>query len=321
MDINYILITILLFIAMPIYFRLADKYNIIDKPNQRSSHTQLTIRGGGIIFPVAMILYNIFFHFPSFSPPYPLLVGGILAISIVSFWDDINSLPNKLRISIHLLSVTAMMMAVHAFTTLPVWAVLIGYIVIIGTLNAYNFMDGINGITGVYSLVAMLSCFYFNTKIIQVIDSSYILTGAIACVVFLLFNFRKKAKCFAGDIGSMSIGFWVISLLLMIILATGELKYIFFLAVYGTDAVLTIIHRLLLKQNIFEAHRFHFYQILVNEKKIPHLIVAAGYGLLQLAINFLIMTSSYNFITTGLLVCTPLALSYVFFKKRFLTRH
>lgn len=318
MDINYILIAVLLFAAMLLYFRIADKYNIIDKPNQRSSHTQLTIRGGGVIFPMAMILYYAFFQFPALAPPYHLLVAGMVAISIVSFWDDINSLPNKLRIGIHLLSVTAMMMAVHAFTVLPLWAVLIGYIMIIGTINAYNFMDGINGITGVYSLVVMASCFYFNTKMVQVIDSAYILTGIIACLVFLFFNFRKKAKCFAGDVGSVSIGFWVISLLLMIILATGELKYIFFLAVYGADAVLTILHRLLLKQNIFEAHRFHFYQILANEQKVPHLIVAAGYGLLQLGINFLIMQSSFNFIVTGLMVCIPLALAYLFFKKQFL---
>lgn len=311
MTLTYLLIVILLFAAMLAYFRIADKYNIIDKPNQRSSHTTITLRGGGVIFPIAMALYAVLFQVINPTASFMYLLAGMLAISIVSFWDDVSSLPNRVRIGVHLLSVTAMLYAVQAFSLLPVWAVILCYVVIIGTINAYNFMDGINGITGVYSLVILLSCLYFNEYIKPVTDSPYIVAAVLACIVFLFFNFRKKAKCFAGDVGSVSIGFWIISILLMIIIATGDAKYVFFLAVYGVDAVLTIMHRLILKQNIFEAHRLHFYQILANERKVSHLVVSVAYGILQLLVNTVILFTTFNFILTGLLVCVPLALIYV----------
>jgi UDP-N-acetylmuramyl pentapeptide phosphotransferase/UDP-N-acetylglucosamine-1-phosphate transferase len=298
---------------MLVYFRIADKFNIIDKPNQRSSHTQITIRGGGVIFPVAAILSGLFFNADLHTW---ILIAAILAISIVSFWDDVNSLPNRVRITVHLLSVTALLYATQAFTILPWWIVAVAYILIIGAINAYNFMDGINGITGVYSLVILLSCLYFNTEIKEVINSPYIITAIIACLVFLFFNFRKKAKCFAGDVGSVSIGLWIISILLLIILTTGELKYILFLAVYGVDAVLTIMHRLILRQNIFEAHRLHFYQIMANERKVPHLLVSGIYGVLQLLVNSFILLTTYNFIITGLFVCIPLVLIYIIAKPK-----
>ena len=313
----YSIIAILLFLSMLVYFRIADKYNIIDKPNQRSSHTSITLRGGGVIFPVAMLLFFVCFGLESPGrQTYTLLLAGMLAIGTVSFWDDVSSLPNKARIFVHLISVSALLYAVDAYSLLPLWAVLIAYVMIIGTINAYNFMDGINGITGVYSLVIFLSCLYFNREIKAVTLDAYLITPAIACLVFLFFNFRKKAKCFAGDVGSVSIGFWAISVLLMIVIATGDMKYIFFLAVYGVDVVLTILHRLLLKQNIFEAHRLHFYQILANERKVSHLTVSVAYGLLQLLVNAVIFFTSFNFIITGALVCLPLALLYVVLKPR-----
>jgi UDP-N-acetylmuramyl pentapeptide phosphotransferase/UDP-N-acetylglucosamine-1-phosphate transferase len=309
----YGIITVLLFAVLLAYFRIADRFNIIDKPNQRSSHTQITIRGGGVIFPVAAVLSGIFFKADLHTW---IIIAGIMAISIVSFWDDVSSLPNRVRIVVHLIAVTALLYGAQAFNILPWWAVVMAYILIIGTINAYNFMDGINGITGVYSLSILLSCLYFNKNIQVVTSDAYIVCAVIACLVFLFFNFRKKAKCFAGDVGSVSIGFWIISVLLMIILATGELKYIFFLAVYGVDAVLTIMHRLLLKQNIFEAHRLHFYQIMANERKMSHLIVSTIYGLLQLVVNAVILFTGYNFIVTGLLVCVPLAIIYIVIKPR-----
>ncbi|MFA6057943.1 MAG: glycosyltransferase family 4 protein [Taibaiella sp.] len=312
----YGIIAILLFAVMLVYFQIADKFNIIDKPNQRSSHTQITIRGGGVIFPIAAILSGLFFNA---DLHIWILIAAILAISIVSFLDDISSLPNKVRIAVHLLSVTALLYATQAFAVLPWWSIVITYILIIGAINAYNFMDGINGITGVYSLVILLSCLYFNIKITEVINCSYIIIAVIACLVFLFFNFRKKAKCFAGDVGSVSIGLWIISILLFIIISTGELKYIFFLAVYGVDAVLTIMHRLILKQNIFEAHRLHFYQIMANERKMPHLLVSSIYGILQLLVNCFILLTTYNVIITGLFVCIPLVFIYIIAKPKMMS--
>lgn len=321
-----IVILILSFAAELLYFRIADRFNIIDKPNERSSHTSITLRGGGIIFPIVTLISYLFFK-PETSHWTQAIcfLTGLLTISVISFWDDVSNLPNKVRILVHLIAVSLLLYSLNAFQLLPWYGILLGYIIIIGTINAYNFMDGINGITGLYSLVALLSIFYYN-KVYPNPDSfswsalqadfntGLLLSSILACVVFLFFNFRKKAKCFAGDVGSVSIGFTVLYFLLAIVF--NDIKFVFFLAVYGVDTVLTIIHRLILKQNIFQAHRLHFYQILANEQKIPHRTVSLLYALLQLIINLIIIHTDFDFVGTGFLVCTPLGLTYILLKPR-----
>lgn len=314
----YLLITVLLFGSLLGYFKIADRFNIIDKPNQRSSHTSVTIRGGGVVFPIAALLSGILLK--STDTDW-ILIAGVIAISIVSFWDDISSLPNKARILVHLLSVTALLYAGMVFVLWPWWAILLAYILIIGTINAYNFMDGINGITGVYSLAVLGSAWlFYQTTLSDRPVPLLIIPSIIACAVFLFFNFRKKAKCFAGDVGSVGIGFIVLGIILGIIIHTNDLKFVFFLAVYGVDTVLTIVHRLLLRQNIFEAHRLHFYQILANEQKMSHLLVSLIYGSLQLIINLFIIHSDFNFVVSGLLICLPLSVIYILTKPPLMKR-
>lgn len=179
-------------------------------------------------------------------------------------------------------------------------------------------MDGINGITGFYSLVIFCSLLYINNQVSPFIHNSLIICPAIGCLVFLYFNFRKKAKSFAGDVGSVGIAFWIITLLLALIIQTGNIEYILFLTVYGIDTVLTILHRLLLKQNIFEAHRLHFYQIMANDKKLPHLFVATAYGVMQLIINIIVVFTDFNFIVSLFLVSLPLICCYVLLKPRWM---
>lgn len=281
---EYTILGIVLMIIMLLYFKVADRFNIIDKPNQRSSHTEITLRGGGIIFWFSALLYfaqhiqNNYFFFT-----------GITLVSLVSFWDDIQSLSNKIRIGIHFLSITLIFYDLGLFAVVPIWGTIIAYILAIGLINAYNFMDGINGITGLYTLVVMGSLLYVNTTIQLFIDGSFIKYAMIASLVFLFFNYRKKAKCFAGDVGSIAIAFWIIYLVLKLILITNSLVWLLFLAVYGIDAVCTIIHRLYLKQNIFEAHRLHLYQVLSNEYKIQHRLVSFFYALVQGGVSFLVI--------------------------------
>jgi len=282
---QYTILGILLMILMLLYFKVADKFNIIDKPNQRSSHTEITLRGGGIIFWFSALIYflqhiqNNYFFFT-----------GITLVSLVSFWDDIQSLSNKIRISIHFLAITLIFFDLGVFALVPIWGITTAYVLAIGLINAYNFMDGINGITGVYTLVVMGALLYVNTKMQLFIDGSFIKYGMIASLVFLFFNYRKKAKCFAGDVGSIAIAFWIIYLVLKLILATNSLIWMLFLAVYGVDAICTIIHRLYLKQNIFEAHRLHFYQVLSNEYKIDHRFVSLLYGIAQMLTSILVIS-------------------------------
>lgn len=277
---TYIILLILFIVIELIYFKIADHFDIIDKPNERSSHTDITLRGGGIIFWFAALFYFV----QNIQSNY-LFFTGMTLVSLVSFWDDIQSLSNKIRISVHFLAITLLLLDLGVFNEIPFFVILLIYIAAIGFINIYNFMDGINGITGLYTLVVMGSLLYVNKNLQLFTDSNFIKYAMIASLVFLFFNYRKKAKCFAGDVGSIAIAFWVIYFILKLILMTNSVIWILFFAVYGTDGVCTILHRLYLKQNIFEAHRLHLYQILSNEYKIQHRLVALYYALAQIAVS------------------------------------
>ena len=273
-----------------LYFRFAVQFKIIDKPNQRSSHSRITIRGAGIIFPIAILLQALFSGFQ-----YPLFTSGLLLISIVSFYDDLKPLSNKIRLLIHLIAVSLLFMQTDLLAY-PVWIIIPVYILVIGTINAYNFMDGINGITGAYSLITILSLYFINETHLVFVLNEWLIIVAISLLTFNFFNFRKKAKCFAGDVGSVSMAFIIIFFVSLLILKAQDLKYIGLLLFYGLDTVSTLIFRLIRRENIFEAHRSHFYQYLANAKGWPHLRVATLYLLAQLMVNILILYSDWNLV-------------------------
>ena len=281
---EYIILGFLLMILILLYFKVADRFNIIDKPNLRSSHTEITLRGGGIVFWFSGLLYFV----QHFQNNY-FFFAGITLVSLVSFWDDIHSLSNKIRISIHFLAITLIFYDLEIFNSISLLGILLAYIIAVGLINVYNFMDGINGITGLYTLVVMGSLLYVNKNIQLFTDGNFIKYAMIASLVFLFFNYRRKAKCFAGDVGSIAIAFWVIYLVLKLILATNSVIWLLFLAVYGADSICTILHRLYLKQNIFEAHRLHLYQVLSNEYKIQHRLVSLYYALAQILVSVLVV--------------------------------
>ncbi|KPE49891.1 UDP-GlcNAc--UDP-phosphate GlcNAc-1-phosphate transferase [Chryseobacterium indologenes] len=310
----FLIVFLSLFLVEIFYFKIADKYNIIDKPNHRSAHTQITLRGGGIIFPVAFIVFCLF-NFSSAVENYWSFGLGLLAICTISFIDDIKTLSNKIRLFVHFISVILLLYFTGAFALIPFWVWPVLFILIIGTLNAYNFMDGINGMTGMYSLVTLVSLAYINQEVIQFTDNDFIVYPVLACLVFLFFNFRKKAKCFAGDVGSMGIGFWVIGLIALLIMRTGEYKFILLLAIYGMEVVLTIIERILLKENIFEAHRRHLYQLFANEKKVSHLVVSTVYAVVQLFVNIFLIHSELPVWAVILIIFIPTGGIYLALKQ------
>jgi UDP-N-acetylmuramyl pentapeptide phosphotransferase/UDP-N-acetylglucosamine-1-phosphate transferase len=273
-----------------LYFRLAVQFKIIDRPNRRSSHSRITIRGAGIIFPIAILLQALFSGFQ-----YPLFTSGFLLISIVSFYDDLKPLSNKIRLLVHLLAVSLLFMQA-GLLVYSIWIIIPVYIVVIGTINAYNFMDGINGITGAYSLIAILSLYFINETHLVFVLNEWLIIVAISLLVFNFFNFRKNAKCFAGDVGSVSMAFIIIFFLLLLIIKSQDLKYIGLLLFYGLDTVSTLIFRLIRRENIFEAHRSHFYQYLANVQGWPHLRVATLYLLAQLIVNMLIVYSDWSLV-------------------------
>lgn len=274
----YLIILVLLFLAELFYFKVADKYNIIDKPNERSSHTRITLRGGGVIFYFGALVYFLTSGFE-----YPWFMLALTFVAIISFIDDIRSTSQKLRLVFHF-SAMALMFYQWGLFSLSWWWIIIALIICIGIINAYNFMDGINGITGGYSLVVLLSLAYINEEVTPFVEQDLIYTVIMSVLVFCFFNFRKKARCFAGDVGSVSIAFILLFLLGKLIIQTGDFSWIILLSVYGVDSVLTIFHRLMLHENIGLPHRKHLYQLMANELRIPHVVVSVIYMVLQFLI-------------------------------------
>jgi UDP-GlcNAc:undecaprenyl-phosphate/decaprenyl-phosphate GlcNAc-1-phosphate transferase len=297
----YFLLFIIMMIAALCYFKIAGYFNIIDKPNERSSHTVPTIRGGGIIF---LLSTTLFFLWNGYS--YPYFFTAILLSGIVSFIDDIKTLNNSLKFSIHVLSILLILKECGLLHTLPVLYLVVIGIFFIGVINAYNFMDGINGITGLYSLAVIFPLFLTETdyklKSLQIFS-------LIGLLVFNFFNTRKNAKCFSGDVGSISLAILIVFLLMMRIKQTEHYVYIGLLLIYGIDTVFTIIQRLYKKENIFKPHRKHLFQYLSNEKKIPHIQVSIFYALLQLFISLCIV---YGYLTFFYLVIVAVLLSIVY---------
>lgn len=281
----FILFVAILFVFLHLYIKIATRYNITDKPNTRSSHDSVTIRGGGIVFPISMCIYSLI---TGFQFPYFLL--GLVLISCVSFWDDMRTISNLIRIIVHLIAVFLLFFQSGIFNY-PIWILLTTLILVIGIINAYNFMDGINGITVLYTFAIFTSLYLINQYVIIFIPIGYFVPLFASLSVFGFFNVRKKAKTFAGDVGSVSIAFIISYLILILVLKTQCLVWILLLSLYGVDTVITIFFRLLRKENIFEAHRSHFFQFLANEKKILHISVSAAYALIQLVVNLIIIYS------------------------------
>lgn len=307
---TFVIIFLMLVLLELAYFRVADRFNIIDKPNLRSSHKTIVLRGGGIIFLFGIWLYAMFFGFD-----YLWFILGLSLIGLVSFIDDIHSLPDSVRLVAQFAAMFLMFYQLDILNWHDWWMVLIALIVCVGIINAYNFMDGINGITGGYSIAVLLPLMYLNAAD-EFISQDYLYVVGLSLLVFCFFNFRKKAKCFAGDVGSISIAFILLFALGKLILLTGDLSYLTLLAVYGTDAVLTICHRIQLHENLGEAHRKHAYQLMANELKMPHVLVSSIYMVLQLAISFgLILIPMNHYIYMGVII-VALAIAYIAFMKR-----
>ena len=337
---TYIIIFVLLLVAELVYFRIADKFNIIDKPNQRSSHSTIVLRGGGIIFLIGAWVWSLFFGFD-----YPWFLAGLTLVAGVSFVDDIHSLPDSVRL------VAQFAAAAMAFYQLDIlhwdmwWIVLVALIVYVGATNVINFMDGINGITAGYALAVLVPLGLLNTNYHELamnlatncssvfssdgvfVDQSLIVAAIIAAVVFCIFNFRPKgkAKCFAGDVGSIGIAFIMLFLLGNVIIKTGDITWLIFLLVYGVDGCLTIVHRIMLHENLGEAHRKHAYQIMANELKIGHVKVTLLYMAMQLAVSL-----GFVYLCPNTPLChwmyfvgalAVLAIAYVLFMKKYYHLH
>ena len=324
---TYVIIAAILLIAELVYFKIADHFNIIDKPNERSSHSTIVLRGGGIIFSLSMIVWAVMMVVQGgdIVPYLPFLIGLVI-ICGVSFWDDVHSLPDNVRLVAQFTAMALMFWSMGIMHWNMWWFVIIALIVCVGATNIINFMDGINGITAGYAMAVLLPLLLLN-RTLGFIEESYLVVAMIGVLVFCIFNFRPKgkAKCFAGDVGSIGIAFIMLFAIGKLIVKTSDITYLIFLLVYGIDGVLTICHRILLHENLGEAHRKHAYQLMANELKMSHVVVSILYMVLQLVVSLgfiylcpnTILAHWIYLVAAGIIM----AVAYVLFKKKYYHLH
>ena len=332
MWLTYLIIAVILLAAELIYFCIADKCNIIDKPNERSSHSTIVLRGGGLIFSISMIAWAVLMLAQGNDlVPYLPFLCSLVMVAGISFVDDIHSLPDSVRMGVQILAVLLMFWSVGLYGAFDswIWMVVVAAIALffcVGATNIINFMDGINGITAGYALAMLLPLFLVNRNM-GFVEESYMIVAIIGVLVFSIFNFRPKgkAKCFAGDVGSIGIAFIILFALGRLMLATKDVSWIVFFLVYGIDGSLTIFHHIMLHENLGQAHRKHAYQLMANELKMSHVVVSLLYMAIQLVVSlgfiFLcpatVLAHWIYLIGAGIV----LAVTYVLFKMKYYHLH
>ena len=279
---TYLTVLFLNIISLVVYYRIALRFNIIDQPNERSSHDYITVRGAGIIFLITGLFWALS---PSIQNFY--IIFGLTSIGLISLLDDIFTLPNKLRFVAQILSVLLVFIDIGLFSS-NIIIILSASILYLGWINAFNFMDGINGITSFYALSILVPMYIafgdFSTTV-----SSLILFLAMSVLVFMTLNVRARALAFCGDVGAIVLAYLIGYLVITLIMSTGKIEYILMGGVYGIDAIFTIIRRLKKGENIFQPHRSHLYQLLSNELNWHFLTVSLVYSLLQLTISLIML--------------------------------
>ena len=329
MWISYIIALAVLVGLELLYFRVADRCNIIDRPNERSSHSTIVLRGGGVIFPLSMLVWaglqGATGGWGTVVDYLPFLVGLVL-IAGVSFWDDVRSLPDSVRLVAQFVAMGLMFWNLGIMHWNMWWIVLIALVVFVGATNIINFMDGINGITAGYSLAVLVPLALMNRGL-GFVDEGILVIAILGVLVFSYFNFRPrgKAKCFAGDVGSVGIAFIMLFAVGRLILKTNDITWLVFLVVYGVDGCCTILHRIMLHENLGQAHRKHAYQLMANELGLSHVVVSLIYMTLQLVISlvmvYLVPSTVLAHWVYLVAVVLVLVLAYVLFMKKYYHLH
>lgn len=324
---TYLIIAVVLLVAELLYFKIADHFNIVDKPNERSSHSRIVLRGGGVIFTLSMIAWAIMMltEGNDITSYIPFLIG-LLLVAGISFVDDIHSLPDSLRMVVQIVAYLLMFLSMGIMQWSMWWIISIALFFCVGATNIINFMDGINGITAGYGLAMLVPILLLNQNM-GFIEQSYLIVAVIGILVFSIFNMRPKgkAKCFAGDVGSIAIAFIILFALGKLMLATGDVTYIVFFLWYGIDGSLTIFHRIMLHENLGQAHRKHAFQLMSNELNMGHVTVTMIYTIGQLVVSLgfiylcpnTVMAHWIYLIAAGLV----LAVGYVLFMKKYYHLH
>jgi len=275
---------------------------VFDQPNQRSSHKDVVVRGGGLVPLVLTVGYC------SFVGRFPLGCAGLLGIGVValiSFIDDVRSLSARVRIVLHLAGALCLAGALHANAGESGLVPMVWFVVtvpwIIYFLNIYNFMDGINGLATMQTIVSSVAgvlVLVVSGSREELAMESILLQVCLAatCLGFLPYNF-PKARLFLGDVGSTFFGM-VSGLMVLIAWQLGGWVYgVVMIGVHLNfilDTGITIIRRLIWGHAIHEAHREHFYQRAVRAG-MSHLKVTSLEASMQLVASGLLIATAVKF--------------------------
>ena len=278
------------------------KYQLLDHPNARSSHTKPTTHGAGIgiIFVLLPIWILITFLFPQQSQVGEmsrwLIPALTLLLATISFLDDLRGLSQLTRLLMHAGAVitAAQLIPGPIFISFlyPALDIFLITLCWVWFVNLFNFMDGIDGMAGVETIAITLGIYAIGLVFIP--HSSIYgqnLVIAAAMIGFLIWNW-SPAKIFLGDVGSIPLGF-LIGWHLFNLAASGFWMAALILPLYYiTDSSLTLLRRLLSGKSIWEAHKEHFYQFAVKNGR-THSSVVRGVMLTNVLLIILAFFSAY----------------------------
>ncbi len=314
------------------YRRWSLRRGILDHPNERSSHESPTPRGAGlVIFLVCLAAYAGFGAFGNFPLSWGY-IGGAIVLAVVSWLDDLVSLSFVHRLIAH--SAAALLLIADAgyvgsldlpfagVVSLGVAGPVLTFIWIVGFLNAFNFMDGIDGIAGSQGFVAACGWFGMGVLLGSPLFAIYGCVIAASCLGFLVFNWQP-AKIFMGDVGSCFLGF---TLAAMPLLDQEPVRSHIFLAAvafvwpFVFDAVFTFFRRLVSGHKVWQPHREHIYQQMVIAGT-PHYSATLIYAIIAAAgvasgILFLVSAEKYQAIPVLYYAIAAVVMLAIFARSR-----
>ncbi len=268
--IPFILSSLVVAAVMPPCILLLRRWGVIDRPNTRSSHTLPTVRGGGVSIVLVLLVSIVVVSGIPFAAR-SVLFASILVLAAVSFWDDLKSVGAGLRLLVQTAGAVASIW--FLLTSLPANApigVIIGCLLlasfwVVGQTNAFNFMDGINGIAGFQAVLTGIGLAGTGVVMGLPTDHPAIILAMVAsgaAAGFLPFNF-PRARVFMGDVGSATLGFTLAFLTAWIAIVVSGVGTLLLLALhvgFVMDTSITLLRRWLRREKLHLPHRDHFYQ-------------------------------------------------------------
>ncbi len=280
----YLYVILLLVAAEMLFLLLARRSGFVEvKYREAGADTRKPLKGAGIIFWVAALLYAIFN--PSEFAWW--FFGGITLVAAVGFWDDARIASTWARLILHLAAASIAFHVTGVFEEITWWNVVVAYVGFIGVLYTFKFMDDAHGMTGLYSLSVLLPLLFINHYTETLTGEDFLAYPILAASVFLVFNLGKRSV--TGDVGSLSVGFWITTALIMLITETGDWIWIGLVMVHGVDTIMTMGHRTFLRKPLLKREKLHFYQVMTNELRLDERLVSIVYTVIQLGISALLI--------------------------------